>query len=103
MPLDIQELSAANLLAEDPFDQLIHGFYPAMYDRKISPSVFYSNYVQTYVNRDVKELMVVRDLRQFQDFLSLCAARAGQLLNLSALANEAGITQPIAKSWLSAL
>jgi len=103
LPLDTRELSAADLLADDPFEQLIHGFYPAMYDRKISPSVFYSNYVQTYVNRDVTELMVVRDLRQFQNFLGLCAARAGQLLNLSALANEAGITQPTAKSWLSAL
>lgn len=102
-PLDIQELKDANLLAEDPFDQLLHGFYPALYDRKISPAVFYSNYVQTYVNRDVTELMTVKDLRQFQNFLSLCAARAGQLLNLSALANEAGISQPTAKSWLSAL
>jgi uncharacterized protein len=102
-PLDIQELKDANLLANDPFDQLLHGFYPALYDRKISPGVFYSNYVQTYVNRDVTELMTVKDLRQFQNFLSLCAARAGQLLNLSALANEAGITQPTAKSWLSAL
>jgi uncharacterized protein len=102
-PLDIQELKDANLLAEDPFDQLLHGFYPALYDRKISPGVFYSNYVQTYVNRDVTELMNVKDLRQFQNFLSLCAARAGQLLNLSALANEAGISQPTAKSWLSAL
>ncbi|MFN3999770.1 ATP-binding protein [Algoriphagus sp.] len=102
-PLDIQELKDANLLAEDPFDQLLHGFYPALYDRKISPGVFYSNYVQTYVNRDVTELMTVKDLRQFQNFLSLCAARAGQLLNLSALANETGISQPTAKSWLSAL
>lgn len=102
-PFDIQELKEANLLAEDPFEQLIHGFYPALYDRKISPGVFYSNYVQTYVNRDVTELLRVKDLRQFQNFLSLCAARAGQLLNLNALANEAGITQPTAKSWLSAL
>lgn len=103
LPLDVQELKDAELLAEDPFDQLLHGFYPALYDRKISPSVFYSNYVQTYVNRDVAELMTVKDLRQFQNFLSLCAARAGQLLNLSALSNEAGISQPTAKSWLSAL
>ncbi len=102
-PLDVQELKDANLLAEDPFDQLLNGFYPALYDRKISPGVFYSNYVQTYVNRDVTKLMTVKDLRQFQNFLSLCAARAGQLLNLSALANETGITQPTAKSWLSAL
>jgi hypothetical protein len=102
-PLDIQELQEAGLLADDPIDQMIHGCYPALYDRKISPSAFYSNYVQTYVNRDVTELMTVKDLRQFQNFLSLCAARAGQLLNLSALANEAGISQPTAKSWLSAL
>ncbi|SDC92492.1 hypothetical protein SAMN04488104_1009102 [Algoriphagus faecimaris] len=103
LPLDTRELAAANMLSADPFDQLVHGFYPAMYDRKISPSIFYSNYVQTYVNRDITELMAIRDLRQFQNFLGLCAARAGQLLNLSALANEAGITQPTAKSWLSAL
>lgn len=102
-PLDVQELKDAGLLAQDPFEQLLHGFYPALYDRKISPGVFYSNYVQTYVNRDVTELMTVKDLRQFQNFLNLCAARAGQLLNLSALANEAGISQPTAKSWLSAL
>lgn len=49
------------------------------------------------------ELLTVKDLRQFQDFLSLCAARAGQLLNLSALANQAGISQPTAKSWFSEL
>lgn len=103
LPLDFTELKDAKLLASDPFDQLIHGFYPAIYDRKISPSAFYSNYIQTYVNRDVTELLSVRDTRQFQNFLGLCAARAGQLLNLSALANEAGISQPTAKTWLSAL
>jgi hypothetical protein len=59
--------------------------------------------VQTYVNRDVTELLEVKDLRLFKNFLSLCAARAGQLLNMSSLANEAGISQPTAKSWLSAL
>ncbi|TDQ17626.1 hypothetical protein DFQ04_2282 [Algoriphagus boseongensis] len=102
-PLDLQELKDANLLSEDPLEQLIHGFYPALYDRKIAPSVFYSNYVQTYVNRDVTELLTVKNLRQFQNFLSLCASHAGQLLNLTALANETGISQPTAKSWLSAL
>lgn len=101
--MDVQELKNAGLLAQDPFEQLLHGFYPALYDRNITPGVFYSNYVQTYVNRDVTELMTVKDLRQFQNFLNLCAARAGQLLNLSALANEAGISQPTAKSWLYAL
>jgi predicted AAA+ superfamily ATPase len=103
LPFDFKELQDAKQLSDDPFDQLIHGFYPAIYSRKLSPSVFYSNYVQTYVNRDVTELLSVQDSRQFQNFLGHCAARAGQLLNLSALANEAGISQPTAKSWLSAL
>ncbi|GAA0878441.1 ATP-binding protein [Algoriphagus jejuensis] len=103
LPLDFKELKEAELLADDPLDQLIHGFYPAMYDRKIAPSTFYSNYVQTYVNRDVTQLLSVQNSRQFQNFLGLCAARAGQLLNLSALATEAGISQPTAKAWLSAL
>ena len=103
LPLDFIELKEAKLLAKDPLDQMIHGFYPAIYSRKLSPSAFYSNYVQTYVNRDVTELLSVQDSRQFQNFLGLCAARAGQLLNLSALANEAGISQPTAKSWLSAM
>lgn len=65
--------------------------------------LFYSNYIQTYINRDVSELIAIREIRLFQNFLSLCAARAGQLLNLNALANECGITQPTAKAWLSAL
>jgi predicted AAA+ superfamily ATPase len=103
LPLDMQELKEAHLLSEDPLDQLLHGFYPALYNRKIAPAVFYSNYVQTYVNRDVTELLEVKDLRLFKNFLGLCAARAGQLLNMSSLANEAGISQPTAKSWLSAL
>lgn len=103
LPFDFKELQNAKLLAGDPLDQLIHGFYPAIYNRKLTPSTFYSNYVQTYVNRDVTELLSVQDSRQFQNFLGLCAARAGQLLNLSALATEAGISQPTAKAWLSAL
>jgi predicted AAA+ superfamily ATPase len=59
--------------------------------------------VKTYIQRDVSELIAIKDMRLFQNFLALCATRAGQLLNLSALANASGISQPTAKSWLSAL
>jgi len=102
-PFDLQELNSYNLLNEDYLENLVKGFYPAIYDREIPSRVFYSNYIQTYIQRDVSELIEIRNIRQFQNFLGLCATRAGQLLNLSSLASDCGITQPTAKAWLSAL
>jgi predicted AAA+ superfamily ATPase len=102
-PFDFQELQAVGLLPDDYIQILVKGFYPAIYDRDIPSRIFYSNYVETYVQRDVSELIAIKDIRLFQNFLGLCATRAGQLLNLNSLANECGISQPTAKSWLSAL
>lgn len=103
LPLDFQELSSAGLLQDNYIENLVKGFYPAIFDRKIPSRIFYSNYVQTYIQRDVSELIAIKDMRLFQNFIALCATRAGQLLNLSSLANECGISQPTAKAWLSAL
>lgn len=103
LPFDMTEMEEANWLNENYAVNLQKGFYPAIYDRKIPSNVFYSNYIQTYVERDLSELIQVKDLKQFRNFLSLCAARAGQLINLNALANECGISQPTAKSWVSVL
>ncbi|NLU39971.1 MAG: ATP-binding protein [Bacteroidales bacterium] len=102
-PFDFNELAAEGLLNDDYLQNMLRGFYPAIYDRNIPSKLFYSNYIQTYVQRDVTELVAVKDMRLFQNFIGLCATRAGQLLNLNALANECGISQPTAKSWLSAL
>jgi hypothetical protein len=79
------------------------GFYPAIYDRNIPSKMFYSNYIQTYIERDLSEIIHIRDLKLFRNFISLCAARAGNVINLNSLANECGISQPTAKSWLSVL
>lgn len=103
LPLDFQELNSAGLLQDNYIDNLVKGFYPAIFDREIPSRIFYSNYVQTYIQRDVSELIAIKDMRLFQNFIALCATRAGQLLNLSSLANECGISQPTAKAWLSAL
>jgi predicted AAA+ superfamily ATPase len=103
LPFDFDELKSGNLLADDYIDACIQGFYPAIYDRKINPTVFYANYLRTYIERDVTELINIRDTRQFRIFVGLCAARIGQLLNLNSLANECGISQPTAKAWLSIL
>ena len=103
LPFDHQEMEHAGWLKEDYAENLQKGFYPAIYDRDIPSKVFYSNYVQTYVERDLSELIQVKNLKQFRNFIMLCAARVGQLVNLNSLANECGITQPTAKSWISVL
>ncbi len=102
-PFDFNELKANKLLSKDYITAMIKGFYPAIFDRDIPSRNFYTNYIQTYVERDITDLINIQDLRTFRIFLSLCAARAGQLLNLSNLAKDCGISQPTAKSWLSAL
>jgi len=102
-PFDIQELKSANFLQADYLVNLVKGFYPAIYDRDIPSGIFYSNYVQTYLQRDLSQLIAIKDLMVFRKFLGLCATRAGQLLNMNSLANECGISQPTTKSWISAL
>lgn len=84
-------------------EQAIKGFYPAIYDRQLDPLFFYPNYLQTYIDRDVSDLTNIHDLGRFRTFIALCAGRIGQILNLNSLANECGISQPTAKSWLSVL
>jgi predicted AAA+ superfamily ATPase len=103
LPLDISELHAAKLLPTDYSELMLRGCYPALYDRNISSKTFYANYIQTYIERDVSDLVNIRDTRLFKNFLGLCASRAGQMLNLNALANECGISQPTAKAWLAVL
>lgn len=85
----------------DPF--LFKGFYPRIYDQKIDPTKALSDYVATYVERDIRQLNMVRDLTLFQKFLGLCAGRVGQILNLESLGNDTGISQPTAREWLSLL
>lgn len=103
LPFCLAELQAAKL-ASGSIEELLHrGLYPPIYDRDLDPRRWYGNYVQTYVERDVRQLINVRDLSSFQVFLRLCAGRSGQLLNASSLASDAGITHNTARAWLSAL
>lgn len=103
LPLSASELQNAALLPEQLDTVLFQGGYPPLYDRPLDPGIWVSNYVQTYLERDVRQLIQVRDLAQFQRFLRLCAGRSGQLLNLSALGEEAGISHNTAREWLSVL
>ncbi len=82
---------------------LFDGAFPPIFDRGLEPHPWYGNYVRTYLERDVRQLINVQDIGTFQRFLKLCAGRTGQLLNLSSLANDCGITHNTAKAWISVL
>lgn len=103
LPFSAAELKAAGRLPDDPFQAMIKGFYPPVYDRELSPYDWYTNYIASYVERDVRSILNVKDLGQFQTFVKMCASRVGQLLNLSALALDCGLTHNTARSWLSVL
>lgn len=103
LPLAASEISgvADGTLALD--DVLWRGGYPALHTQAVAPGDWYASYVATYLERDVRQVLKVQDLTTFQRFVRLCAGRCGQLLNLNALAGEAGITHTTARAWLSVL
>jgi uncharacterized protein len=82
---------------------LVKGAYPALFDRDVSATEWHASYVASYVERDVRQISRVADLLQFQRFMRMLAARAGQLLNLNALANDLGVAQTTARDWLAVL
>ncbi|HRI46151.1 MAG TPA: ATP-binding protein [Ignavibacteriaceae bacterium] len=101
LPFDMKEYSK---LQESSVDELIlSGFYPRLHDTNIGYSDFYPSYLQTYIERDVRSLRGIENLNTFSRFLSLCAGRVGQILNLTSLANDCGASVNTAKSWLSLL
>jgi hypothetical protein len=102
LPFSIPELLPDRLPAS--LDKMIFtGFYPRIYDRGLDPSEVMSYYFETYVERDIRRLVAVRDLSQFEKFVRLCAGRVGQLLNLQSLAADVGISHTTARSWLTLL
>lgn len=103
LPLSGAELRAAGQAPSDLNTTLCQGGYPALYDRDVSPQDWFANYIATYLERDVRQLIAVRDLAQFQTFVKMCAARTGQLLNLASLGADCGINAVTAKQWLSVL
>ena len=103
LPFSLHELQKAKKAPETIEELLFKGLYPPIHDRALAPYIWYNNYISTYLERDVRQLINVRDLSTFQNFVRMCAARTGQLLNLSALASDCGITHNTAKAWISVL
>ncbi|MCX5922757.1 MAG: ATP-binding protein [Candidatus Dependentiae bacterium] len=103
LPLSLHELSDSTLLPNNVNEALVKGSYPRMYTDPFTPDEFYPSYIHSYVERDVRQLVNVENLRTFRKFIQLCAARVGQLLNVSDLAMHCGINQKTVNQWISIL
>lgn len=103
LPFSLQELQAANTPILSLDDVLWRGMYPPIYDRKLAPEKWFANYVMTYIERDVRQVVEVQNLSLFQRFIKMCAARVGQLINMSSLATDCGVSHNTIRSWLSVL
>jgi predicted AAA+ superfamily ATPase len=102
LPLAFDELPLAS--KQPGIDSImLRGGYPLLHAQPVLTSDWFASYVATYIERDVRQVLNVQDMTAFQRFLRLCAGRSGQLLNLSGLAGEAGISHSTARAWLSVL
>lgn len=103
LPFSHQEMKDGGILPSKIDEEIFKGAYPRLYDKNIEPKDYYLFYIQNYVERDVRLMRNIGDLSKFIRFLKLCPGRIGQLLNLSSLANECGISVTAATNWLSIL
>jgi len=101
-PFSLHELSRYKT-AQDPFDLIVSGCFPRLHEEALEPRRFFNSYLQTYVERDVRRLIQLRDLSQFQQFLTLLAGRVGQVINLASLSNDVGVSTTTIRNWLSVL
>lgn len=102
-PFSVEELRSASMLPSSINQMLYTGSFPRIYDQHIEPSDFYSSYIQTYVERDVRLVRNISDFSSFTRFIKLCAGRCSQILNVTQLAEDAGVTRKTAENWLSVL
>lgn len=102
LPFSLEEL-AAHRKPRSLEAMLWEGGYPPIHDRGVPAPAWLRDYVQTYVERDVRQLVNVRDLGVFQRFVRMCATRTGQVVNLSSLAADCGVTHNTARGWLTVL
>lgn len=102
LPFSMTELSRISKPAS--IDKtILDGFYPRIHAQKLTPTQAMGDYFETYVERDLRQLITVKDLSQFERFVRVCAGRIGQLINLQSIGNDVGISHACARSWLTIL
>ena len=107
-PVELDRLGRAAPKKQGPpaaglLETMFTGFYPRIHDKDLSPRDWLASYYQTYIERDVRNVLNVGDTETFGRFVRLCAGRSGQLVNLSGLASDCGVSHTTAKRWLSVL
>lgn len=103
LPLSIEELTQAGVTFDGFEDYAVHGFLPRVHSQNQRPFRAYANYYQTYIERDVRQLIELKDVSLFEKFIKLLAGRVGQLMDYQALSNAVGVTAKTIKQWLSVL
>lgn len=103
MPLSIEEVKGQVKYVDDADQLLYQGLYPAVCSGKNIPKFLYPSYVKTYLERDVRDLLNVKNMRQFNMFLKLCAGRIGSVFNASEIAGEVGVSSKTIQAWISIL
>jgi len=101
-PFSLHEIRSYDS-SRDPFELICRGFFPRLHEEGLEPRRFFNGYLQTYVERDVRALIQLRDLSLFQKFLTLLAGRVGQVVNLASLGNDVGASATTIRNWLSVL
>lgn len=103
LPLSIDELKNESMLETNLIEQIFKGFYPRLYDEDLDIARWYNDYIQTYLERDVRQIKNIDNLGAFHRFLGLIAGRTGQVLSMNSLANDVGVSIPTIESWISIL
>lgn len=105
LPFSLEELEEANMLLDDPYDMFIKGFYPPLYDKNKNYILddWFENYIDTYLDLDIKDQINVTNINSFRKFIQLCAHYSGQLVNYDSMSRDIGVSSVTIKSWCSIL
>lgn len=103
LPFSIKELKSAQIDFDTVEEYIFTGFLPRIYDQHQRPSTAYANYYQTYIERDIRQIIQLKDASLFDKFMRLLAGRVGQLMNYQSLASDTGVDAKTIKEWLSIL
>ncbi|NLW83847.1 MAG: ATP-binding protein [Phycisphaerae bacterium] len=103
LPFSVEEIRQYRRPLLSPFEMILQGFYPRLHQDQLRAGRFFSSYLATYIERDVRAMINVQDLTRFEQCLRLLAGRIGQLVNYSSLAGDVGVSSTTIKNWISVL
>jgi predicted AAA+ superfamily ATPase len=103
LPFSFSELRQYDRPTLSPFEAIITGFYPRLHENQLRPGRFFGSYLSTYIERDIRALINLKDLVRFEGFLRILAGRIGQLVNYTSLSNDVGVSSTTIKDWISVL